>query len=70
MAVAAAVLLALAVPAVYLLAEPPNHGGYDFNYAVDLIAGHWLAVAAIVALLGALIRTVAAARRTSRLPDS
>jgi arabinofuranan 3-O-arabinosyltransferase len=62
MAIAAAVLLAVAVPAVYLLHEPPNHGGYDFNYAVDLIAGHWLAVAAIVLLFGALVRTVAAAR--------
>jgi hypothetical protein len=50
------------VPAVQLLHLPHNQGGYHFNYAVDLIAAHWLAVAAMVLLLVAAARTVAAAR--------
>ena len=54
---AAGALLLIAVPAIYLLDLPPNQGGYDFNYAVDLIAAHWVAVAAMVLLLVALART-------------
>jgi hypothetical protein len=62
---AAAALLVVAVPASYLLTHADNHGGYDFNYAVEHIAGHWLAVAALVLLAAAAIRTVLVARRGS-----
>jgi hypothetical protein len=59
---AAGALLALGVPAAYLLTSVHNHGGWDFNYPVERIAGHWLAIAALVLLLGAVVRTLAARR--------
>jgi arabinofuranan 3-O-arabinosyltransferase len=43
--------LLLLEPAIYLLFTPDDKGGgYNFNYPVDLIAAHWLAVAAFVLL--------------------
>jgi arabinofuranan 3-O-arabinosyltransferase len=58
----AAALLGLVVPALYLLFEPRDRGGYNFDYAVDLIGAHWFGVAALVLLLLALARTAAAQR--------
>jgi hypothetical protein len=57
----AALLLALVVPALYLLLAPADHGGYAFEYAGELIAAHWAAVLALVALLLAYARTLAGA---------
>jgi arabinofuranan 3-O-arabinosyltransferase len=54
----AGVLLAVVVPAIYLSEPFHNHGGYDFNYAIDLIYAHWAAVAAVVLLTVALARTL------------
>ena len=59
---AAGALLVIAVPAIYMLDLPPNQGGYDFTYAIDLIAAHWVGVAAIVLLVVALARTLVEAR--------
>ena len=56
---AAAALLTVGVPAAYLLTGVHNHGGWDFNYPVERIDGHWLAVAALVLLLGAVVRAMA-----------
>jgi hypothetical protein len=56
---AAALLLGIVVPALYLLLLPPDHGGYAFEYAGELIAAHWVAVLALVALLAAYARTLA-----------
>jgi hypothetical protein len=61
---AAAALLAAGVPAAYLLTGVHNHGGWDFNYPVERIDGHWLTVAALVLLLGAVLLTVAEHRRS------
>jgi arabinofuranan 3-O-arabinosyltransferase len=58
-------LLGVAIPAVYLLFEPDDLGGYNFSYAGDLIAAHWLGVAALVLLALALWRTVSTARAPS-----
>jgi arabinofuranan 3-O-arabinosyltransferase len=55
---AAAVLLGIVVPALYLVLQPPDHGGYAFEYAGELIAAHWVAVLALVALLAAYARTL------------
>jgi hypothetical protein len=55
---AAAALLIAGVPAAYLLTGVHNHGGWDFNYPVERIDGHWLAAAALVLLLGAVVRAV------------
>lgn len=63
---AAAALLGVVVPLAYLTFSPPNRHGDDFNYAVDHITAHWVGVAAVVLLLLALCRTLAAARRQAR----
>ncbi|HEY1590151.1 MAG TPA: alpha-(1-_3)-arabinofuranosyltransferase family protein [Solirubrobacteraceae bacterium] len=66
---AAGALLVVVVPAIYLLDLPPNQGGYDFTYAIDLIAAHWVGVAAIVLLVVALARTLIEARVARGSPD-
>jgi hypothetical protein len=60
--VAAAALLGVAVPAAYLLFQPPDKGGYSFSYASDLVGAHWLAIAALVLLTLALWRIVSSPR--------
>jgi hypothetical protein len=54
----AGALLLIAVPAIYMFDLPPNQGGFDYTYAIDLIAAHWVAVAAIVLLTVALARSL------------
>jgi hypothetical protein len=66
---AAAALLGVAVPAVQLIALPRDRGGYYFGYATELVAAHWVAVAALVALAVALWRTVSARRRPAPAPS-
>jgi hypothetical protein len=58
LALAAGALLLVAVPVAHLAAGLPDDG-YDTGYAVARIAAHWLAVGAVVALGGALVRTLA-----------
>jgi arabinofuranan 3-O-arabinosyltransferase len=62
LSLAAGGLLAVVVPVLYLVDTPPDHGGFDSNYAIDLIAAHWVGVAAVVCLLLALFRTLAGVR--------
>ena len=66
---AAAALLGVAVPAVYLLFEPEDRGGYNFSYASDLLGAHWLAVAALVLLALALWRILSARSAPVPAPD-
>ena len=68
LAAAAGALLLVAVPIAYLLGDPRNQGGYNFNYSVELIAAHWLGVAAVIMLGLSLWMTVASARRWTRRP--
>jgi hypothetical protein len=68
LAVIAAVLLAVVVPAIYELRLPHDKGGYRFTYAVDLITAHWVAVAALILLVTALGRVLSTARSRSRAP--
>jgi hypothetical protein len=58
----AAALLGLVVPALYLLLTPEDRGGFNFEYSTELIAAHWVAVGAIVLLMAACWRTLAATR--------
>ena len=51
---AAAALLGIVVPLIYLFASPPHHGGYDFDYSTRLISAHWVGVAALSLLIVAL----------------
>ena len=62
----AAGLLGIAVPLTYLLTDPEDQGGYNFEYGSDLIWAHWLAVAALVLLMAACGRAVRDARRVVR----
>jgi hypothetical protein len=66
---AAAAVLGIAVPAVYLLFEPDDRGGYNFSYASDLLGAHWPAVAALVLLALALWRIVSARTAPEPEPD-
>ena len=62
LALAGGALLAVAVPAAYLLIDAENHGGFNTNLAVERIAAHWIGVAGVVLLGAALCRSLAAAR--------
>ena len=59
---AAALLLGVVVPVLYLVLMPDDLGGFNSEYAVDLIAAHWVSVAAFVLLVLALWRTLSTAR--------
>ena len=50
--VAAAVLIA-ALPVVYIVFPARDRGGNQFGYANDLLGAHWIAVLAVLCLLGA-----------------
>jgi hypothetical protein len=59
----AGVLLGVVVPALYLLVPVDNHGGYNSNYAGELVSAHWTAVVAVSIAALALVRSIVAARR-------
>lgn len=63
LALAAAALLGVAVPLVYLVASPRNQGGYGFAYSTQTIWAHWIGVAAITLLALALWRIIRARAR-------
>ena len=67
---AAAVLLGVAVPLAYVLHPGSAAGGNHFGYAHDHLAAHYLAVAAMLLLIGALWRTLAASRGRRRAAGS
>jgi arabinofuranan 3-O-arabinosyltransferase len=58
LALAAGAVLLVAVPVAHLAAGLPGEG-FDTSYASARIAEHWLAVGALCALGGALLRTLA-----------
>jgi arabinofuranan 3-O-arabinosyltransferase len=62
LAIAAGLLLGVAVPAVQLGWLPEDKGGFNGRYALDVMAAHWIAVAAWVLLALALWRAVSTAR--------
>jgi arabinofuranan 3-O-arabinosyltransferase len=66
----AALLLGVVAPALYLLLMPDDLGGFNSEYAVDLIAAHWVSVGAFVLLALALWRVLSTARapRGGRAP--
>jgi hypothetical protein len=65
---AAAGLLGVVVPLVYLVTSPKNRGGYNFEYPLELIWAHWLGVAALVLLVVATGRMLVDARAARRRP--
>jgi len=73
LALAGGALLTVVVPVLYVVDPVRDAGGYNSNLAVDRIAAHWVAVAAVVLIAGALARTLAAAgaarRHAPGVPD-
>jgi hypothetical protein len=70
LALIAAGLLGVVVPLIYVFVTPKNEGGFDFSYSVDLIAAHWVGVAAVILLGVAAWRALSAMRRRpGRRPD-
>jgi arabinofuranan 3-O-arabinosyltransferase len=59
---AAAGLLGIVVPILYQVLTPRDRGGFNFEYSTELIAAHWVAVGAVVLLMAACWRALAAAR--------
>ena len=64
--VAAAGLLLVVVPALYLIFPGTDLGGFDTSYAQEHLGANWVAVAAYVLLATALCRVVAAISRATR----
>jgi arabinofuranan 3-O-arabinosyltransferase len=62
LALAAAALLAVAVPITYLIVNPHDRHGDNFVYSTKLIAAHWIGVAAI-ALLAVVCWKIVRAQR-------
>jgi hypothetical protein len=66
LALAAAALLGIVVPVIYLIVAASGHddvlGGNSTQFGADRLSAHWVAVAAFVALVLVLWRTLAAAR--------
>ena len=63
---AAALLLGVVVPLLYLIELPPDLGGYNSSYASDLIAAHWAAVLAVTCAALAIWRASIAIRASRR----
>ena len=58
---AAGALLAIVVPALYLLFPADDRGGYNTDYAAEHLGAHWVAVGAVVLLILALAAVLAGA---------
>jgi arabinofuranan 3-O-arabinosyltransferase len=58
----AALLLGLAVPLLYLIENPTDRGGYNFEYSLQTLDAHWVTEGALVLLMVACWRTIAEAR--------
>jgi hypothetical protein len=63
LALSAALLLGVVVPLLYVIVSPTNRCGFNFEYSTELISAHWVGVAALVLLMAACWRSLAAARR-------
>jgi len=69
---AAAALLGVAVPFIYVVWSPTDRGGYNFEYSSDVLGAHWVAVAALILLMVACWRALPldpVAQRPGDVPD-
>ena len=62
LALAGGALLAIVVPVLYLVHPADAERANNVSFPVERIAAHWVAVAGLIALLAALLRTLADAR--------
>jgi hypothetical protein len=70
LSIVAAVLLGIVVPAIYLLFTPPDLGGYNSSYPMDVLGAHWVAVAAVACAALALVRAAVGLRAGAPAPES
>jgi peptidoglycan/LPS O-acetylase OafA/YrhL len=61
---ACALLLGVAVPLLYLIENPINRGGYNFEYSLQTLDAHWVTEGALVLLMVACWRAISEARAT------
>jgi hypothetical protein len=61
----AAVVLVAALPLVYIVFPARDRGGNQFAYSDDLLGAHWIAVLAVLCLLGAGLLLAVRLRRAS-----
>jgi len=66
LAVAAGLLLGAVVPVLYLIEPGDQHAGNHYGYASQHLNAHWVGVAAVGLLMGALWRTLRGADGASR----
>jgi hypothetical protein len=66
MIMVAGALLAVVVPAVYVIFPATDRGGYGPAYPVERLGAHWVTVGAVVLLILALAKTLSTASRASR----
>jgi hypothetical protein len=66
----AGALLAIVVPAIYVIFPATDRGGYGPAYPVERLGAHWVTVAAVVLLIFALARTLSRASRRSRAREA
>ena len=59
---ACALLLGVAVPLLYLIENPINRGGYNFEYSLQTLDAHWVTEGALVLLMVACWRAISGAR--------
>ena len=64
MILTAGALLAIVVPAIYVIFPATDRGGYGPAYPVERLGAHWVTVAAVVLLIFALARSLNTANRT------
>jgi arabinofuranan 3-O-arabinosyltransferase len=62
----AGALLAIVVPAIYVIFPATDRGGYGPAYPVERLGAHWVTVGAVVLLIFALARTLNTAIRRPR----
>jgi hypothetical protein len=51
------------LPVIYLVFQPKNPGGYQFDYANDLLGAHWVAAFAVVCIAAASVLMALELRR-------
>jgi hypothetical protein len=61
-------LVGVVAPAIALAAPPLDLGGFNSEYATDLLGAHWVALAAFTALALALVAGLSTASGASRGP--
>ena len=58
----------MAVPLLYLIENPTDRGGYNFEYSLQTLDAHWVTEGALVLLMVACWRAISSARAREAAP--